>query len=129
MCEMEATTDPRNPHDQVFPRAPAPRRTGFFQRNKIAIFAVGGILAVHLAFISLNRRSFSYDDAWYADTAIRFLDVWSAGHLPEAYDFFVNDTFLGIKAVAKKPPTARYDLTFRYACISQGLRCIGFGGR
>ncbi|MCZ6699275.1 MAG: glycosyltransferase family 39 protein [Planctomycetota bacterium] len=62
------------------------------------MFAVGAVLAVHLVFIALNRRTFSYDDAWYADTAIRFLDAWSAEGLPGAYEFFVNKTFMGNKA-------------------------------
>lgn len=56
------------------------------------------VFSLNLAFIAADRRTFSYDDSWYAEHALRLLDAVAAGGLPAGLDFLQHQTFSGQKA-------------------------------
>lgn len=56
------------------------------------------ILAAYFAFTLINTSNFTYDDSWYAENAIRFLDAMCTGGFPAAYDFFIHRAMGGVKA-------------------------------
>jgi len=56
------------------------------------------ILAAYVAFALINASNFTYDDSWYAENAIRFLDAMCTGGFPSAYDFFIHRAMGGVKA-------------------------------
>ncbi len=60
--------------------------------------ALLSILAAYLAFALINTSNFTYDDSWYAENAIRFLDAMCTGGFPAAYDFFIHRAMGGVKA-------------------------------
>lgn len=87
------------PEAKLEPRSggPALRRAGIFA-NPLVLGVILLVFALNLVFIVLDRRTFSYDDSWYAETSIRFLDTWAREGLPGACTFFIEKTFMGIKA-------------------------------
>lgn len=66
--------------------------------NPLVLGVILLVFALNLVFIGLDRRMFSYDDSWYAETSIRFLDTWAREGLSGAGTFFIEKTFMGVKA-------------------------------
>ncbi|MBK9129031.1 MAG: glycosyltransferase family 39 protein [Phycisphaerales bacterium] len=60
--------------------------------------AIALLVLAQVAFLALDRRTFSYDDSWYAETSLRLLDALARGGVPEAWMQFIERSLGGIKA-------------------------------
>lgn len=54
-------------------------------------------LLTHLIYLAIDQRPFAWDDAWYAETALRLNDAWSQGGVFGAAAYF-------LKALESKAP-------------------------
>ena len=77
------------------------------------------VFLIHVPFVAFHRGTFTYDDSWYGETSLRFLDKLSREGIPGAYDLFSRWSFSGMKApliiLAPQPFLlifGRHDATF-----------------
>ncbi len=81
--------------------ASAPRYGRAVRADRSSYWPAAAIVLLVLAqvvFLALDRRTFSYDDSWYAETSLRLLDALARGGVPEAWTQFVERSLGGIKA-------------------------------